>query len=202
MTATAATKGSRKRALIRKVAYQCFRDRGYHETTVDAVCEAAGISKGSFYWHYPSKQDVFLDILETWALEVVDALYEQFEDAVVDDDYRAAVTAALQREIHRGRAIIPLWLEFAAHARRDRAVQAALAKFFTRSRAAIIEILRPALSDRLGEADMRGVAAVVFGGYIGLLIQDLSDSDQVDAMQAAASFMTLLSVMVGKDTSA
>ena len=136
MVAAKTTKGSQKRAQIRHSAYQCFRDHGYHDTSVDAICEATGISKGSFYWHYPTKQDVFVDILEVWTREVMDELYEQFEDAALADDYSTALTAALSREIHRGRKIVPLWLEFTAQSTREPAIREALSKFYRRARTA------------------------------------------------------------------
>ena len=61
---TTGRRAAEKRKQIRTAAYQCFRDGGFHETTVDSICARAKISKGSFYWHYPSKQDVFVDILD------------------------------------------------------------------------------------------------------------------------------------------
>lgn len=184
------SKAARKREQIRHAAYQCFRKGGYHETTVDAICEHAAISKGSFYWHYPSKQDVFVDILETWTREVMDELYEQFEDAVVDDDYTRAVTEALEREIHRGRVIVPLWLEFTAHATREPVIREALAKFYRRARTAVAEMLRPALHDTCTEEQIRGIAACVFGAYAGLVIQDISDPERADATVSVRDFMT------------
>ncbi len=185
------TRGSQKREAIRHAAYACFRDRGYHDTTVDAICEAAGISKGSFYWHYPTKQDVFVDILEVWTRQVMDELYEQFEDAVGATDYTTALTAALTREIHRGRKIVPLWLEFTAQATRDPVIREALAKFYRRARTAIAEMIRPGLEDRCSEAEIRGIAACIFGAYAGLIIQDMSDPDRADASVSVQSFFSV-----------
>ncbi len=56
-----------KRRMIRAAALRCFGERGYHDTSVSMICRVAGISKGSLYWHYDSKQEIYLDILETWA---------------------------------------------------------------------------------------------------------------------------------------
>ena len=77
-------KSEAKRASIRHAAYVCFREKGYHETSIDEICETAKISKGSFYWHYGAKIDVFGDILESWARQVVDELLDQF-DAIPDE---------------------------------------------------------------------------------------------------------------------
>jgi TetR/AcrR family transcriptional regulator, repressor for uid operon len=186
-----ARSGERQEA-IRQAAYGCFRDKGYHETSVDAVCGAADISKGSFYWYYPSKQAVFVDILETWARQVMDEVLQQFERAVTRDDYVSALTHALQREVHRGRSIVPLWLEFTAHARREPEIQEALARFYSRARIAIVEMLRPFTGAWLSEEEVRGIAAAIFGAYAGLVMQDLADPDGADAEASMGHLMTFL----------
>ncbi len=177
---------------IRQAAYACFRDRGYHETSVDSLCRAADISKGTFYWYYPSKQAVFVDILETWARQVMDEVLAQFERAVPSEDYVAAITRALQREVHRGRVIVPLWLEFTVHARREPEIQDALARFYARARIAIAEMLRPYVGAWLGEDEVRGIAAAIFGAYAGLVMQDLADPDGADAEASMGQLMTFM----------
>ncbi len=189
-------KGERRRESIRKAAYRRFRDDGYHETTVDDICAAAGSSKGSFYWYYASKQEVFIDILETWTREVMDQMYVQFQTAVRAEDYIRATTEALEREIRRGRVIVPLWLDFTVHARNDAEVREALGRFYRRARAAVAEMLRPGLEGILPEAGLQGVAATVFGAYTGLLMQELADPGRADAREAMQQFMGLFAQWV------
>ena len=185
-------KGEERQEAIRQAAYGCFRDRGYHETSVDVLCRAADISKGSFYWYYPSKQAVFVDILENWSRQVMDEVLQQFERAVIREDYVSALTHALQREVHRGRVIVPLWLEFTAHARREPEIQDALARFYARARIAIAEMLRPYTGAWLEEAELRGIAAAIFGAYAGLVMQDLADPDGADAEASMGQLMTFV----------
>lgn len=189
---TAPTRGEERRHSIRTAAYHCFRDAGYHETSVDAICEAAGISKGSFYWHYDSKQTVFVDILETWTREVVDELHEQFEAAVLAPNYVEAIIEALARETRRGRHILPVWLEFAALSRHEPRIQEALRTFYRRMRVAIAHMLRPATTGHLDEQALEGVAAGVLGAYAGILMQDLPGSEDVQAEKAMLQVMGVL----------
>ncbi len=174
------TRGELRREELRKAAYRCFQKAGYHETTVDDICATAGLSKGSFYWSYTSKQEVFIDILETWAREVMDELHEQFEAAVHQPDYVSAISQALERETGRGRQIVPLWLEFNTQARKDEEIRASLAKFYRRARMAIAEILRPVSTPRLSEDELQATAAAIFGAFAGLIMQDLSDPGGID----------------------
>ena len=191
-------RGEQKRDQIRRAAYACFRDAGYHDASVDAICERAGISKGSFYWHYASKQEVFVDILDTWARQVMDELYDQFEQSVLHHDYIGAVTAALQREMRRGRAIVPLWLEFTLQARREPEIRQALSKFYRRARMAIAEVLRPAARGKLDEAQLQAVATTIFGAYTGLMVQEVSDPDESHVRTAVEDSMAVLGFWLGQ----
>ncbi len=195
-------RAEKKRAQIRRAAYACFRDRGYHETSVDAICDKAKVSKGSFYWHYQSKHEVFMDILEVWTREIMAEVYEQFEKALGEEDYVDAIGKALQRESHRGRAIVPLWLEFTVHAQREPEIKVALSKMYARARSAIAEILRPMLSGLIPEEELRGLAATIFGAFAGIMMQEMADPVGANAEQAFGSFMNVVKRGVGVATPA
>ncbi len=177
---------------IRDAAYHAFQRSGYHSTTVDAICKEASCSKGSFYWHYPSKRDVFIDILNTWAQEVISELLKQFESSINPEDFNAELNTAMQREIRRGRHIVPLWLEFTVEARRDERVQEALAKFYRRARTAIAELIRPISQKELSEDAIQSVSAAIFGLYMGFVTQELADSEGFNADRIVANFIPVL----------
>jgi hypothetical protein len=101
-------------------------------------------------------------------------------------------TDGLFREVHRGRAIVPLWIEFTVLARREREIREALSKFYRRARTAIAEILRTPLEGMVSEEELRGIAGTLFGGYAGLMLQDMSDPDHADARQVIELFMGVL----------
>lgn len=183
---------SEKREKIRKAAYRSFRDKGYHHTTVDAICKRAQTSKGSFYWHYDSKQEVFLDILDTWSREVAEEVLEQFEGAVLENNNLPAIAIALQREARRGRSIVPLWLEFAVYSRDDRELQKGLAQFFGRIRESIGKMLQPALGTKISSSEIEALSATIFGAYSGLIIQELCDPLNVDSGKLVSRFLAVL----------
>ncbi len=185
------SRGAKTREKLRQAAYQVFRDAGYEATTVDAICEAASVSKGAFYFHYPAKQDVFLDILDVWSQEIIGQVEAQFTAAVETRDTLAVVHAALIREVNRGRVIVPLWLDFTVHARHDPAIREALAAFYQRGRSAVAEILRPGVPG-LSQDALDGLARTVFGAYIGVLIQEIADPAGADAVQAVDAVMGVL----------
>ncbi|MHB8691558.1 MAG: TetR family transcriptional regulator [Solirubrobacteraceae bacterium] len=56
---------ARTRIALARAAVRLFRERGYTETTVEAIAEAAGSSPSTFFRYFGTKEDVlFLDIPE------------------------------------------------------------------------------------------------------------------------------------------
>jgi TetR/AcrR family transcriptional repressor of nem operon len=47
-------------------AWQLIRTKGYAATSVDELCTAAGVTKGSFFHHFKSKEDMTLAAVEQW----------------------------------------------------------------------------------------------------------------------------------------
>lgn len=58
-------KATRKRIL--DAAIKVFSNKGYHETKVDDIVEVADTSKGSIYFYFPSKQQIFLALVDEFA---------------------------------------------------------------------------------------------------------------------------------------
>lgn len=53
-----------KKDLIADAALACFLSSGYSGTTMDDIVKASGISKGGIYWHFKSKDEIVLYIIE------------------------------------------------------------------------------------------------------------------------------------------
>ena len=60
------------KARIIEAAWSLFYEKGYDQTTVDAIIERSGTSKGSFYYYFDAKDD----LLETLS-GILDDYYEQ-----------------------------------------------------------------------------------------------------------------------------
>lgn len=53
-----------KKDLIADAALACFLSSSYNGTSMEEIVKASGISKGGIYWHFKSKDEIFLYILE------------------------------------------------------------------------------------------------------------------------------------------
>ncbi len=68
-----ASTGDKKRRII-IAAMRCFQRKGYVNTTVDDIASEYGRSKGSIYWHYPSKKAILIDLFSYWMDETFDGI--------------------------------------------------------------------------------------------------------------------------------
>jgi AcrR family transcriptional regulator len=54
------------RSTILHTALELFSKNGYDATGVAEICAGAEVSKGAFYYHFPSKQDLFMALMAEW----------------------------------------------------------------------------------------------------------------------------------------
>ncbi|MFI9045828.1 ScbR family autoregulator-binding transcription factor [Streptomyces sp. NPDC053427] len=60
----------RTRRLILEAAASVFDDRGYDRATIAEVLERAGVTKGALYFHFSSKEQLALAVLEEHVLDI------------------------------------------------------------------------------------------------------------------------------------
>jgi AcrR family transcriptional regulator len=60
---SAGDRKARTRARIAEAALELFIDRGYAETTVDQIAEAARVSRRTVFYHFPAKEAMLFDHL-------------------------------------------------------------------------------------------------------------------------------------------
>ncbi len=54
------------RAKLIDAALRLFSTSGYEHATVDDISQAAGYSKGAYYFHFSTKDDILLELLRIW----------------------------------------------------------------------------------------------------------------------------------------
>lgn len=65
-----------RREQILKVASELISRKSYHDVTVDEIASAVGVAKGTIYLYFPSKERLYLEILED-SFEAIESLLEK-----------------------------------------------------------------------------------------------------------------------------
>ncbi len=75
----------RKQQLV-DAAAELFAANGYAATRVQDICRQAGVAKGLFYWYFPTKQELFAELVRSMRLRLRKAqaaAMDPAEDALV-----------------------------------------------------------------------------------------------------------------------
>ncbi len=56
-------KGERRKRELLEIAYRMFLTRGYENTSVDEIIDAAGIAKGTYYYYFESKEETLEEVI-------------------------------------------------------------------------------------------------------------------------------------------
>jgi TetR/AcrR family transcriptional regulator, fatty acid metabolism regulator protein len=54
------------RARIIQAALTCFSRQGHKHTTMDDIVAESGLSKGTLYWYFESKEDLLESVINSW----------------------------------------------------------------------------------------------------------------------------------------
>jgi AcrR family transcriptional regulator len=79
MPNTSPTPSQETRERILEAAVNVFASKGYHDTKVDDIVAESNTSKGSFYFYFPSKQDIFLALVDTFAGLLESRLHDRIQ---------------------------------------------------------------------------------------------------------------------------
>lgn len=89
------TKGSETKALIRETAFKQFLTKDYSMVPLKDIEKSLNLSRGCMSYHYPTKQELFIDVIDQYILRKQDvdnklqtskamSLYEFIEHYIVD----------------------------------------------------------------------------------------------------------------------
>jgi AcrR family transcriptional regulator len=109
--------GRASRETILDGAFQAFTKGGYRDTAVDDIAAAAEISKGGIYFHFPTKEAIFRELMRTTADKLVGKV-ESTVAAESDPIARAEVAIRTVLEVFAGhRTMARLFFEAGAGGR-------------------------------------------------------------------------------------
>jgi AcrR family transcriptional regulator len=166
----ATKKSELTRALVFETALKLFRQRGFDETSMRDIAEAAGLSLGAAYYYFRSKEEIVLQY------------YARVEERIAADEERLRAGATTLRE----RLLIAFSTKLAA-VHRDRRIFGALVRhvadpkspinLFSRETAAVrnaaIDTFRRAVAPELAAlppSAQRLLPPALWAAYLALLL--------------------------------
>ncbi|MFF2912723.1 TetR/AcrR family transcriptional regulator [Paenibacillus sp. NPDC057934] len=95
-------------------ALDLFARKGYHGTKISDVVKATGVSQGTFYWHFKSKEQLTLELIEDGKEKLIQVIQQGYRKhaGTVDDmvDSSARLLTDLFTFAHQNRNLMALLL--------------------------------------------------------------------------------------------
>ena len=200
------------RARLLDAAFEVFAATGFGQSSIEAVCEAAGFTRGAFYSNFTDLDELFFALYDDRAALIARQLADSLAEPLAEPVFESSVDSPVANRdplevpvaelVGRVADVLLLdrdWLlvktEFLLHAAR----RPALAEVLARHRS----VLRETVAARLGEVARRGrvppllgdaesAARAVIAGYDGVTVQLLLDRDTAAARAWLKQLLTAL----------
>jgi AcrR family transcriptional regulator len=181
-TRAARAQGRESRDELLAAALRVFARRGYRQAGVDEIATEAGYSKGVVYWHFSSKEELLLALIDERIDAPMREMVALLESAPPERDMSLEAARAFARQLESQRDVLVLDREYWSIAFRDPELRGRYAERQTELR----EVLARALEARarhLGTPDLPmpapDIARVVLGIIAGLTVDELIEPGSV-----------------------
>jgi AcrR family transcriptional regulator len=157
---------------IIKLAGKLFAEKGYDSVGVAEICDAAEVSKGTFYHHFESKESLFLTLLEKW-LEVVDQKLSCFSQLNSTwEDGLSYITQFLKELALESSKQNIIFLEFYSKAIRNQSIWNRLNQEMDHYENLIAQLIQLGIKQKmLKPIDVNQTAKTTIAFVMGLLLQ-------------------------------
>jgi AcrR family transcriptional regulator len=178
---------------ILNAAEQAFTKKGLDQTRMDDIAEETGLSKGTLYLYFKSKDDLIIAILD----RIFEGIFKQME-ARKDNQLSASeaisqFTEEAIRDYKMMLRLIPIAYEFLALAFRNKTVQKALKQYFRHYMDVLVPIIQRGIdSGEFRQVDAQEVAIAAGAIYEGTVLLWVYDNSLVDIERHIRSSMKLL----------
>ena len=165
------TKSADTATKILEAAFTVLSRQGYENTSIKDIAAEAGVAQGLIHYHFKSKQQLVLAVLEF--------VCQKIELGEVKGEAEAVAAFAQTKDMLReSRATNALYVQLIGVGLHDPMIGAGVRDFIRGDRAHVEDIARQVLTERgVSAAPARGVAGVVWAAILGIMVQSLVDPE-------------------------
>ncbi|MDO4573204.1 MAG: TetR/AcrR family transcriptional regulator [Clostridia bacterium] len=179
----AAPKNDHVKEQILDAAMRLLREQP--DVSLAEVAAAANVSKGTLYYHYASKAELYLDVGERYWQKLADSLLDWVDNPGKDSSLPRLVRYAISYGVFDESGPIRLHLFADAIQNENQAVREALIRQYSYFQ----EILRTRISARRPDGDGENLAWLLLALIDGLMVQHTLKNPALDVPQFI-EFMT------------
>jgi AcrR family transcriptional regulator len=166
---------------IMEAATALFAREGYEATGVAEICEQAGVSKGAFYYHFDSKENVFLTLIDTWLTTLEKSLNDITFQAKSVPEGLLEMAGMMQPVFENNQYFMGLFLELWTHANRNDKVRRATVAPYRRFEETFTRLIQRGIDEgTIAEVEPEIASQLLLSLSSGLFLQASLEPDLVN----------------------
>jgi AcrR family transcriptional regulator len=178
---------------ILNAAEEVFTRKGFSDARMDDIAEETGLSKGTLYLYFKSKEDLVTAILDRIFRGVFEQLEARRSSEASAIEAVGRFTEEAIRDYKRMLHMMPIAYEFLALAFRNKTVQKALTQYFKHYMEVLVPIIQHGVdSGEFRQVDAQEVAIAAAAIFEGTILLWVYDNTLVDVEHHIRSSINLL----------
>lgn len=183
-----------RRGQLLQAALRVFSRKGFHAANVADVAAEAGVSQGTVYHYFDSKEALLLAVFTEWETGNLEAeigpLLQSLPSAAqrlarLAEAATARVTASVQ--------LLEAAVEFWSHIPRNTRIRNGFKRMFARMAADVAQVIQQGIdAGEFRRVDARVMARLMIATYDGLVLQWLSDKKGIDWQSCTQTLSSVL----------
>jgi AcrR family transcriptional regulator len=184
MTTETLEKGKLTRERIVLAAVELFRENGFHNTSLTQILGAAGITKGGFYFHFKSKEelgDAVIDFMKDfWVRNVLKKIAEEKGALKKIESMFEIMIKTHEGNVFHGCALLAVLT--AEMMEMEHRFSERLRKIYADWKASIVGILEEGKKEGLFKEDINSdsIALLIIGSLQGITMMAHLDPEHID----------------------
>ena len=166
---------------ILRVAVECFQKKGYYAADIDDICKKANLTKGAFYYHFTSKQNLILELLGQWANKVAEQL--ELDDIESRDvlEIISSIPEKFRLVFEEADRQLPIFLDLYIKSISDPELKKVVMKSYKGFLYFFTDLIKKGISNgSIKKVNAEDASKILFTLAVGWLIQGLIDPEGDD----------------------
>ncbi len=166
---------------ILDAAMKTFSEVGFHKARMSDIADTSGLSKGSLYWYFDSKDSIILNLLEKFFGPELNDLKTLLTDSRSAEDRLGIYVDRVSDDMVSMLKWMPLIHDFIALAFRKEPVRKAISSYYQRHLEILLSLIQQGLDSGEFQADSAMEASIAIGSILeGTILLWVYDPSQIE----------------------
>jgi AcrR family transcriptional regulator len=181
-----------RRKQILEAALAVFGQRGFHAANVSDVAAQAGVSQGTIYWYFESKEELISAAILSFLEELAEGSLAAIETGETASDKLRALAASMEQIGDSASHLFTMFLEFWASSSRREEAATLWMDLLTEYKDVFVQLVNEGIATgEFRQVDAEGVVWAIMAAYDGLAAYAMLKPD-LDIVRVSQAFTDAL----------